>query len=149
MLNDVSTAGATPAGGPQNLIKDVTSATFREEVITASMTQPVLVDFWATWCGPCKQLTPLLEKAVTAAKGGVILAKVNIDENPAIWSQISQQLGLQSIPAVIAIDKGRPVDGFVGALPESEIKEFIGRLAGPAGPTPVEADDGRGGGRAR
>lgn len=139
MLNDVSTAGASPAGGPANLIKDVTTATFRDEVITASLEQPVLVDFWATWCGPCKQLTPLLEKAVTAAKGAVILAKVNIDENPAIWSQISQQLGLQSIPAVIAIDKGRPVDGFVGALPESEIKEFIARLAGPAGPTPVEA----------
>ncbi len=139
MLNDALTASGTQAGGPSTMIKDVTTASFRQDVITESMQRPVLVDFWAPWCGPCKQLTPLLEKVVQAAGGRLVLAKVNIDESPAIWSQISQQLGLQSIPAVIAIDKGRPVDGFVGALPEGEIKAFVARLLGPGGPTQVEA----------
>lgn len=124
--------GAGKAGG--DLIKDVTSASFRQDVISESMQQPVLVDFWAPWCGPCKQLQPALEKAVKAAGGKVKLVKMNIDEHP----QIAGQLGIQSIPAVIAFSKGQPVDGFVGAVPESEIKKVIERLAGPVGPSPVE-----------
>jgi len=126
MLND-----APQAGDP---IKDVTTASFRQDVIAESMQQPVLVDFWAPWCGPCKQLAPVLEKVVQAAAGAVKLVKMNIDEHPSI----AGQLGIQSIPAVIAFDKGQPVDGFMGAVPEAQIKDFIGRLAGPAGPTPIE-----------
>jgi putative thioredoxin len=95
--------------------------------LTASTRQPVLVDFWAPWCGPCKQLAPALEKAVADAGGKVTLVKMNIDEHP----QIAGQLGIQSIPAVIAFDKGQAVDGFVGALPESQIRGFIERLVGP------------------
>ena len=92
-------------------VKEVTTASFRADVLTASTRQPVLVDFWAPWCGPCKQLAPALEKAVADAGGKVALVKMNIDEHP----QIAGQLGIQSIPAVIAFDKGQPVDGFVGA----------------------------------
>lgn len=110
------------------LIKDTTTATFRQDVIAESMNQPVLVDFWAPWCGPCKQLTPVIEKAVKAAGGKVKLVKMNIDEHPSI----AGQLGVQSIPAVFAFDRGQPVDGFMGALPESEIAAFIARIAGPA-----------------
>jgi putative thioredoxin len=99
------------------------------------MNQPVLVDFWAPWCGPCKQLTPVLEKAVQAAGGKVKLVKMNIDEHP----QIAGQLGIQSIPAVFAFQRGQPVDGFMGALPEGQIKGFIERLVGPLGPS--AADD--------
>ncbi len=119
---------------PENLIKDTTTATFRQDVMTESMTQPVLVDFWAPWCGPCNQLTPVLEKAVKAAGGKVKLVKMNIDEHP----QIAGQLGIQSIPAVIAFTKGQPVDGFMGALPEGQVKAFIERLVGPAGPSAAE-----------
>src|ERR1700728_1588274 len=108
-------------------VKEVTTASFRADVITASTRQPVLVDFWAPWCGPCKQLAPALEKAVADAGGKVALVKMNIDDHP----QIAGQLGIQSIPAVIAFDKGQPVDGFVGALPESQIRGFIERLVGP------------------
>ncbi|HRE19666.1 MAG TPA: thioredoxin [Rhabdaerophilum sp.] len=114
---------------PADLVKDTTTATFRQDVLAESMKQPVLVDFWAPWCGPCKQLGPIIEKAVTAAKGKVKLVKMNIDEHP----QIAGQLGVQSIPAVFAFDRGQPVDGFVGALPESQIKGFIERLVGPLG----------------
>jgi putative thioredoxin len=95
-----------------------------KDVIEESKRQPVLVDFWAPWCGPCKQLTPVLEKAVRAAKGKVKLAKMNIDEHPAIPGQ----LGIQSIPAVIAFSNGQPVDGFMGALPESQVTAFLERL---------------------
>jgi putative thioredoxin len=112
------------------LVKDTTTQGFREDVIAESMKQPVLVDFWAPWCEPCKQLTPVIEKVVKAAAGKVKLVKINIDEHP----QISGQLGIQSIPAVIAFTKGQPVDGFVGALPESQVKGFIERLVGPIGP---------------
>jgi putative thioredoxin len=124
----------TPAGAGTDLVKDTTTATFRQDVIAESMNQPVLVDFWAPWCGPCKQLTPVLEKAVKAAGGKVKLVKMNIDEHP----QIAGQLGIQSIPAVFAFQRGQPVDGFMGALPEGQIKGFIERLVGPLGPSAAE-----------
>jgi putative thioredoxin len=120
-------SGAVAPQGKSGAVKEVTTASFRAEVITASMRQPVLVDFWAPWCGPCKQLAPALEKAVADSGGKVALVKMNIDEHP----QIAVQLGIQSIPAVIAFDKGQPVDGFVGALPESQIRGFLERLIGP------------------
>lgn len=116
------------------LIKDTTTQGFRQDVVTESMTQPVLVDFWAPWCGPCKQLTPVLEKVVKGAGGKVKLVKMNIDEHP----QIPGQLGIQSIPAVIAFQRGQPVDGFMGALPESQVKSFIEKLVGPVGPGATE-----------
>jgi putative thioredoxin len=127
MSSDLLNSGQpAPAG---DLVKDTTTAGFRQDVLAESMKQPVLVDFWAPWCGPCKQLGPIIEKAVRAAKGRVKLVKMNIDEHP----QIAGQLGVQSIPAVFAFDRGQPVDGFVGALPESQIKGFIERLVGPVG----------------
>ncbi len=129
-------AGLTPQPAPaaeQGLIRDTTTQSFRQDVIAESMTQPVLVDFWAPWCGPCKQLTPIIEKAVKAAGGKVKLVKMDIDAHP----QIAGQLGIQSIPAVIAFHKGQPVDGFMGAVPESQIKQFIEKLVGPSGPGPV------------
>lgn len=112
-----------------DLIKDTTTKDFRQDVLMESMKQPVLVDFWAPWCGPCKQLTPVIEKVVKAAKGKVKLVKMNIDEHP----QVAGQLGVQSIPAVFAFQRGQPVDGFMGALPESQIRGFIERLVGPLG----------------
>jgi putative thioredoxin len=112
------------------VVKDTTTQTFMKDVIEESKHQPVLVDFWAPWCGPCKQLTPILEKAVKAAKGAVKLAKMNIDEHPAIPGQ----MGIQSIPAVIAFVNGQPADGFMGALPESQVSAFLERLTkGKAG----------------
>jgi putative thioredoxin len=124
----------TPAAPAGDLIKDTTTQAFRQDVMAESMKQPVLVDFWAPWCGPCKQLTPVIEKAVKAAGGKVKLVKMNIDEHP----QIAGQLGIQSIPAVIAFQRGQPVDGFMGALPESQVKGFIERLVGPVGPSAAE-----------
>jgi putative thioredoxin len=112
------------ATAADNTIKDTTTATFMADVIEESKHQPVLVDFWATWCGPCKQLTPVLEKAVRAAKGKVKLAKMDIDKNP----EIPGQMGIQSIPAVIAFVNGQPADGFMGALPEGQVMQFLERL---------------------
>jgi len=118
MLQQAQTAAA------DGFIKDTTTQAFIKDVIEESKRQPVLVDFWAPWCGPCKQLTPVLEKAVRAAKGKVKLAKMNIDEHPAIPGQ----MGIQSIPAVIAFVNGQPADGFMGALPESQVMAFLERL---------------------
>jgi putative thioredoxin len=109
------------------LVKDSGIETFAADVLDASMEVPVIVDFWAPWCGPCKQLGPLLERLVTEAKGAVRLVKVNIDENP----EIAQQLRIQSIPTVYAFKRGQPVDGFMGAVPESQLRQFIEGLAGP------------------
>ena len=106
------------------LVKDTTTQAFVKDVVEESKRQPVLVDFWAPWCGPCKQLTPVLEKAVRAGKGKVKLVKMNIDEHPAIPGQ----MGIQSIPAVIAFVNGQPADGFMGALPESQVTAFLERL---------------------
>jgi len=117
---------ATAAASPDGLIKDSSERTFMADVIEASREVPVLVDFWAPWCGPCKQLTPVLEKVVKEAKGAVKLVKINIDEN----QRIAQQMRIQSIPAVFAFRNGQPVDGFMGALKESDVREFIKRLAG-------------------
>jgi putative thioredoxin len=117
---NVGVAAATADG----LIKDTTTQAFRRDVIDESRRQPVLVDFWAPWCGPCKQLTPVLEKAVRAAKGAAKLVKMNIDEHPTI----AGQLGIQSIPAVIAFVNGQLADGFMGALPESQITAFLERV---------------------
>jgi putative thioredoxin len=121
--------GEAPAAAPaSDLIADTTTQTFVNDVIEASKTRPVLVDFWAPWCGPCKQLTPVLEKVVKAAKGKLKLVKMNIDEHPPIFQQIAQQMGIQSIPAVLAFVNGQPIDGFLGALPEKQITEFVERL---------------------
>ena len=130
-------AKPTPAGaaGASDNVMDGSDATFVADVIEASRVQPVIVDFWATWCGPCKQLGPALEKAVAAAKGAVKLVKIDVDKNPAI----AGQLRIQSIPTVYAFVDGRPVDGFQGALPESEVKAFVDRLIGP--PEAAEIDD--------
>lgn len=127
-------AAGEDAGTPADLIKDSSIETFAADVLEASMLQPVIVDFWAPWCEPCKQLTPVLEKIVKAAGGAVKMVKVNIDENP----QIAQQMQVQSIPAVFGFKQGQPVDGFMGAVPESQVKDFIERLAGEIGPSPVD-----------
>ena len=117
--------GDGPAPQPvPDLIKETTTQTFVKDVIEESKRQPVLIDFWAPWCGPCRQLTPIIEKAVRAAKGKVKLVKMNIDEHP----QIPGQMGIQSIPAVIAFIDGKPADGFMGAVPESQVTAFIDKL---------------------
>ena len=113
--------GSAPA---PDLIKETTTQTFVKDVIEESKRQPVLIDFWAPWCGPCRQLTPIIEKAVRAAGGKVKLVKMNIDEHPAIPGQ----MGIQSIPAVIAFVNGQPADGFMGAVPESQVTAFINKL---------------------
>lgn len=124
--------GGVAAG---DLIKDTTTADFTADVINASRDATVLVDFWAPWCGPCKQLTPVIEKAVSEAGGRVRLVKLNIDDHPAIPGQ----MGVQSIPAVVAFSGGKPVDGFMGALPESQIRAFIEKVAGPPAASSAEA----------
>ena len=124
--------GSGVAGGnlQEDIIKDTTTRDFVTDVIEASKEVPVMVDFWSTRCSPCKQLTPILEKAVTEANGAVKLVKMNVDEHPSIFSQIASQLGVQSIPAVIVFKDSQPIDGFVGALPESEVKQFIAKISG-------------------
>ena len=128
--------GAAPGPAGADLIKNSSTAAFMADVIDASNDQPVIVDFWAPWCGPCKTLGPQLEKAVKDARGAVRMVKINVDEN----QELAQQMRIQSIPAVYAFKGGRPVDGFVGALPESQIKAFVQRLSadGAKGPSPVE-----------
>src|ERR1043165_6247229 len=128
-------SAAKPQGGQQQAaaganphIKDSTLETFAADVLEASRAVPVIVDFWAPWCGPCKTLGPALEAAVEAAAGAVKLVKVNIDENP----EIAQQLRIQSIPTVYAFRDGQPVDVFMGAIPDSQVKAFVAALAGGA-----------------
>src|SRR5262245_31654116 len=132
----VKGANGAPAG---DLVKDVNTATFRTDVLDASMQVPVIVDFWAPWCGPCKQLGPIIEKAVKDARGAVRLVKINVDEN----QELAGQMRIQSIPAVYAFFQGRPVDAFGGAQPESGIKQCTARLSKLAsgaepGPSPIE-----------
>jgi putative thioredoxin len=131
--------GAAAAANGADVIKNGTTASFMADVVDASHDAAIVVDFWAPWCGPCKQLGPALEKAVRDARGKVRLVKIDIDQNP----EIAQQMRIQSIPAVYAFKEGRPVDGFVGALPESQVKQFVSRLAAgapgaAAGPSPIE-----------
>ena len=127
------------AAAPADLVKDSSQNAFKADVIDASMQVPVIVDFWAPWCGPCKQLGPMLEKVVREARGAVRMVKINIDENQAL----AGQMRIQSIPAVYAFFQGRPVDGFQGAQPEGQLKQFVGRLAqlagGEGGESPIEA----------
>jgi putative thioredoxin len=120
----MSLIGETTAAPVKDLVKEGTDASFVDDVIEASRETPVIVDFWATWCGPCRQLTPALEKAVAAAKGAVRLVKIDVDKNPVY----AGQLRVQSIPTVYAFDGGKPVDGFTGALPESQVKAFVEKL---------------------
>lgn len=121
--------GQTPAPSGEGLVSDVTEASFMADVVEASQTIPVIVDFWAPWCGPCKTLGPQLENAVIAAKGAVKMAKVNVDENQGI----AGQLRVQSIPTVYAFWQGQPIDGFQGAVPESEVKAFVDRVVAAGG----------------
>ena len=120
---------ADPNALPDDLIKEGSDASFMKDVVEASKTQPVLVDFWATWCGPGRTLTPMIEKAVRAAGGAVKLVKIDVDKNPAY----AGQLRVQSIPTVYAFVNGQPVDGFQGALPDSQLKAFIDKLTGGTG----------------
>src|ERR1700755_778920 len=133
----MSLIGETAGAPPGDIVKDATDASFIDDVVEASRTTPVIVDFWATWCGPCRTLGPSIEKAVAAAQGAVKLVKVDIDKNP----QSAGQLRVQSIPAVFAFVDGRPVDGFMGALPESQVRDFVDKLAKRGGGPGVSPGD--------
>ena len=128
-MEPILNTDTTSQTGSGDLIKDASEATFVQDVIEASQETPVIVDFWAPWCGPCKQLGPLLEKVVTEANGSVKMVKVDIDQN----QNLAQQLRIQSIPAVYAFFHGKPVDAFQGVLPESQLKEFVDKLAQSSG----------------
>jgi len=123
-------APSAKAAPPAVLVKDSTDRAFKADVIDASLEAPVLVDFWAPWCGPCRTLSPTIEKVVAEKAGKIRLVKINIDENPSI----AGQLGVQSIPAVFAFAGGRPVDAFIGAYPESEVRKFADKVIAAAGP---------------
>jgi len=131
-VNISASPAATP---PVALVKDSTDRAFKADVIDASLEAPVLVDFWAPWCGPCRALSPNIEKVVNEKAGKIRLVKINIDENPSIASQ----LGVQSIPAVFAFAGGRPVDAFLGNLPESEVRKFADKVIAAAPPTAAGA----------
>lgn len=141
VIFDPARQGATAGGGAEGAIKDGDQRTFMKDVVEASRQVPVLVDFWATWCGPCKQLTPALEKVVTAAGGRVRLVKIDIDKNQQLVAQLTQMgLPLQSVPTVVAFWQGQILDLFQGALPESEVKRFIEGLLKAAGGQMPTAD---------
>ncbi len=129
---DLTTEPSSPSSA--DLIQDADTSTFAAAVVHASMEMPIIVDFWATWCEPCKQLTPLLEKIVTQAGGKVKLVKIDVDQNQAL----AQQLRVQSVPTVMAFKNGQPIDGFMGAQPESQVKAFVERVAGEIGPSPID-----------
>jgi putative thioredoxin len=138
----ISLIGGVPAKKPENggdLIKETTTQTFVADVIEASRKIPVIVDFWAPWCAPCRQLTPVIEKVVKAARGAVRLVKMNIEDYP----EVAGQLGVQSIPAVFAFKNGQPVDGFMGALPESQVRAFVQRLTGSDAPGETGLDEAK------
>ena len=133
----VPVSDASPAKDPRPAVKDITTAEFVEDVIKASNDQIVLVDFWAPWCGPCKQLGPILEKAVQASDGKVILTKMDIDKHP----EVAGQMGIKSIPAVVAFVDGKPVDALMGAVPESQVQAFLDKLPSPANPALAPVDE--------
>lgn len=129
-MNTLITGSGSDNMAPVSGSKDVTTQSFMADVVEASRDMTVVIDFWAPWCGPCKQLTPVIEKVASEFKGRIALVKMNIDESP----EVAGQLGVKSIPAVFAFKDGRPVDGFMGALPESQIRQFFEKVAGAAAP---------------